>query len=482
MQAETREEKLLTAISNGEKSGIVPYTRQEKFLSYIAGETDEKPTPITRIEMFLDKIERGGGGGDGTAVIRPLTVTENGTYIPPAGTDGYAPINVNIPEKTPILEQKHIIKNGFHAPSEGYDGIGIAWVEVEPITESIAVTENGTYIPAEGVDGFSEVKVEVQASGGGSDKLAQMVDGTITEVTAADLGEITTIRDYVFYKNSALVSVEIPKTVTSIGNSAFSYCGVKNIVIPKNVSTFGSYCFNESSLESITFENASKISFPDGSFKNCKKLSSVYIDDLWGWCGIVFSTSEGSNPMSYGANLYVNNNLVTNFIVPDEVTSIKQGNFFGCKSLQGVTLNDNMTSIGTSTFRNCSNLSNIYLGKSLTTVGAYTFYSCSALTSIDIPDGVTRIGVSFCQNCKNITNVTIGSGIKEIMSNAFNACSGLISLTVKATTPPTLASNSLTSVPADCAIYVPAESVDAYKAATNWSARADYIFAIEEGA
>ena len=91
----------------------------------------------------------------------------------------------------------------------------------------------------------------------------------------------------------------------------------------------------------------------------------------------------------------------------------------------------------------------------LTTIGSYAFYGCSSLQSIAIPAGVTSIGTS-----------------------AFRSCISLMELTVWASSPPTLGSNALTGVPANCSIRVPAGSVAAYKAATNWSARAAYITAI----
>ena len=82
------------------------------------------------------------------------------------------------------------------------------------------------------------------------------------------------------------------------------------------------------------------------------------------------------------------------------------------------------------------------------------FYGCTSLTSITIPSGVTSIG-----------------------NNTFNGCTSLTSITVEATTPPTLGLNVFNNTN-NCPIYVPAESVDAYKTANNWSKYADRIKAI----
>jgi hypothetical protein len=84
------------------------------------------------------------------------------------------------------------------------------------------------------------------------------------------------------------------------------------------------------------------------------------------------------------------------------------------------------------------------------------------------------------QFCISLPQITIPSNITSIKKGAFNGCESLMSITVKAVTPPSIQSNTFNGVPLDCTIYVPAESVEAYKAKTNWAARADYIFAIEE--
>jgi hypothetical protein len=93
---------------------------------------------------------------------------------------------------------------------------------------------------------------------------------------------------------------------------------------------------------------------------------------------------------------------------------------------------------------------------------------------------VTSIGDRVFRSCSNLTDVTIGSGVTSIGVMAFTFCSSLASVTVNATTPPTLGGSAFDGTAAALKIYVPAESVDAYK--TAWSAYADKIEAIAGGA
>ena len=110
----------------------------------------------------------------------------------------------------------------------------------------------------------------------------------------------------------------------------------------------------------------------------------------------------------------------------------------------------------------------------VTSIG-YSF-SGSSLISVEIPDSVESIGAYAFQNCKSLESVTVGEGITSIGNVAFLGCSSLTSVTVRATTPPTLGGTSVFSnTPDNLVIYVPAESVEAYKAASGWSSYSSKI-------
>lgn len=144
------------------------------------------------------------------------------------------------------------------------------------------------------------------------------------------------------------------------------------------------------------------------------------------------------------------------------------------------TLNipDGTTKIGNFAVCQCSGLTSITIPNSVTSIGNGAFNGCSSLASITIPNSVTSIGASGFANCDSLTSVTIPSGVTSIGIYSFQNCSSLTSVTVEATTPPTLNSDVFRNNASGRKIYVPAESVDAYKAATNWSTYAADIEAI----
>lgn len=160
------------------------------------------------------------------------------------------------------------------------------------------------------------------------------------------------------------------------------------------------------------------------------------------------------------------------------VTTISATTFKNCSSLTSVTIGSGVTSIRTQAFYGCTSLTSATIPDSVTIISSSTFYNCTSLTSVTLGSGVTSIGSSAFQNCTSLTSVTIPSGVTSIGGNAFNGCSDLTSVTVLATTPPTLGGSRVFDDTNDCPIYVPSQSVSAYKSAARWSTYASRIQAI----
>ena len=168
--------------------------------------------------------------------------------------------------------------------------------------------------------------------------------------------------------------------------------------------------------------------------------------------------------------------------IPSGTTSLRYGLCFGNSHLTYIDA-PNVTSIGDMTFNGCSSLTSVNL-PDVTSIGGNAFNGCSSLTSVNLPSivslGDQYVGNTF-GNCSKLTTVDLGPNVTSIATNTFSIySSSLTSFTCRATTPPTLGSNVFgwSGAPANLVIYVPAESVDAYKAASGWSEFADKIQAI----
>ena len=115
--------------------------------------------------------------------LEALTATENGSYRPSQGVDGWDRVTVAVPERQPITEPLSVTANGQYAPSEGVDGfsdVTVAVPERVPVTESLSVSQNGLYEPAEGIDGYDRVTVAIPPTIPDIESLTVTENGTYT--------------------------------------------------------------------------------------------------------------------------------------------------------------------------------------------------------------------------------------------------------------------------------------------------------------
>lgn len=186
----------------------------------------------------------------------------------------------------------------------------------------------------------------------------------------------------------------------------------------------------------------------------------------------------GNCVTSIGKDVFSNCSGLTSCNIPSGVTTIGDNAFEYCRSLTSIVIPDSVTSIGYYAFDGCSGLTSCTIGSGVTSFSTGAFENCTSLTSINIPNGVTSIGYYLFYGCTSLTSVTIGSSVTEIGDDAFCDCSSLTRVTCLATTPPALSRYDVFKNTNNCPIYVPAESVDTYKAASNWSSYASRIQAI----
>ena len=134
----------------------------------------------------------------------------------------------------------------------------------------------------------------------------------------------------------------------------------------------------------------------------------------------------------------------------------------------------NNSSLRDSLFGYCS-LLQIVDAPYITSIGFSVFNSCTSLKNVSMPNTLTSIGNNAFLGCTSLKNITIPASITSIGNNAFFGCTSMQEYHFLGTTPPTLGVDVFYNIPANCVIYVPAESVETYQTANYWSDYASYI-------
>lgn len=309
------------------------------------------------------------------------------------------------------------------------------------------------------------------------------IDGKLlTEVRLPS--SITKIQCEAFSMCQDIIHVELSNAVASIDNLAFKGCSnLETIVIPPSIKNIGYK-----------------------AFEDCGGLKGVYISDLTAWCNIDFQWDDTgcdsqANPLYFAHHLYLDGKEIKNLVIPDGLTKIKNNSFVHC-AIKSVTIPNSCTVIGDGAFHHCENLEDIHWGKSVGLIKQYAFCNCTSLVSLVFPGSVHEIQNNAFQNCTNIRDLIFEDGIEKLADFAFGSTYNLENVTLGSTikslgyscfwvagrqnlktvicyacdVPET--GGDLFGIPSngndaqngiDAILYVPAQSLEAYKNDFSWN-------------
>ncbi|WP_277286139.1 leucine-rich repeat domain-containing protein, partial [Ruminococcus callidus] len=272
--------------------------------------------------------------------------------------------------------------------------------------------------------------------------------------------DVTSIGDSAFSYCSSLTDITIPGSVTSIGNDAFSWCtSLTGITIPSSVTSIGNGAFSGcSSLTDITIPS-SVTSIGESAFESCTDLTNITIpksvtsigSNVFDGCTALTEvlleggstlTSENFGEVANKVVIRWNEDNLTWTLTADGTLAISGTGAmkeYGAgsspaaqkkDSVKKVVIEDGITNIVDFAFFDCTVLESIEIPGSVASIGNFAFCSCIRLTDITIPGSVTSIGDYAFLNCTGLTSINIPEGVTSIGNYAFMSCDGLTSITI----------------------------------------------------
>ena len=236
------------------------------------------------------------------------------------------------------------------------------------------------------------------------------------------------ISDYAF-DGSTIQRVKIPSSVETIGNHAFSQTLLEEVVVPSSVKNFGEHMFYHTiALKKAVLENP---------------LDSIPYS--------TFDSSIGLKEVHYPSTVH------------------RLGDFSFCQCLELTQLPDlsNINQIGIYAFYACYGLNSVTIPASITKIPDYAFCMCLGVKEVNLPEGIESIGEYAFWQLPLLNSIVIPKSIKSIGEYAFAAC-GLKDVYVQWQYPLEL-QHSIFSTSPETTLHVPAGTAERYANAQYWS-------------
>lgn len=294
--------------------------------------------------------------------------------------------------------------------------------------------------------------------------------------------DLSHIGNYAFLDLSHVEDIYLPSGLNTIGAMAFAGWTFSSVKIPGFVTEIGTLAFSE--CENLTDVQLSmsleKIDF--GAFMDCKSLKTITLPSL-----------------SYIGNYaFMNCTALESIKLPASLKTLGEMAFYNCSALKSVEMwARGITTLESQTFAHCSSLTYVALPDDLTKIGSSAFWECTSLRTLGLPQSLAEIDKNAFVDCHSLETLRLPASVQSIGDYAFQRCYKLTHIACDATTPPAMGRYVFDGIGHDVdvehqaprrvaptaeggdgdtpaanvekvTIYVPAGSVDAYKAADEW--------------
>jgi len=337
---------------------------------------------------------------------------------------------------------------------------------------------------------------------------------------------------YAPFANSPFADLYVGRDITTSKTNDAAFSSNKSLtrlVIGDGMTTIQARLFRSiQALEEVIFgANVAEVGYD--AFANCSALKTVKCADIADWAKIGFEDAD-ANPLSKGADLYIDGTLLTSLDLPEGAVSIGANSFAGYSRLTAITLPASLKTIGQQAFMGCENITKVTMNGAIEAIGGRAFLNCEAMTEVnspsltawlgngfetatssplaygaklyaggklvenevEVPDGVTAIGNfafadyslitrlavpgsvttigrSAFADCDKLTEIDLGACVASIGNRTFNGAP-LATITVRNPQPPTFSTATTTATfgSYNAAVFVPKGTLEAYTDNEAW--------------
>lgn len=253
--------------------------------------------------------------------------------------------------------------------------------------------------------------------------------------------KVISLGDSIFYGNTNIKKVYIPRSICHVGKRAFAECNnLQEITVGNQFVLYDFEAFKGTAWLSQQQDGIVYLGKTVYTYKGVLPHHVIIKKGTKVICDHAFSSNESKNinnitlPRSLRYLSGFDLTSIENILIPSRVNTIGTDAFFSCLNLKKVSFPKRLKKICYGAFSECYSLENIILPQSLTTIDSWAFHNCISNKEIIIPDAVEKIGEHAFSNSdgmwyvyqdsiithSKLKHIQIGKGIIELTDHVFS--------------------------------------------------------------